>query len=271
MSSTAMHREADQTPLHEGDLLWAPSSEWMERTRLTEFTRWAEGRTGRTFADYAALWTWSTAEIEEFWQAIWDFFDVRSSAPHTAVLEERAMPGARWFPGARLNYAEHVLRQERAGEPALLYLNETEAVRELPWEEFGRQIRLIATYLRERGVRPGDRVVAYLPNIPEAVVAMVAAASIGAVWASVSPDFGTRGALDRLAQLEPAVLLAADGYRYGGRDFDRRGEVAEIVAGLPTLRRVVQVSVLGTWEGEKGTSWTDLLAGPDVPGRRVRV
>ena len=155
------------------------------------------------------------------------------------------MPGARWFPGARLNYAEHILRMERPGEPALLYLSETAPLRELPWEEFTRQVRVFATWLRGRGVRPGDRVAAYLPNVPEAMVAMVATASIGAVWASVSPDFGVRGALDRFGQLAPAVLIATDGYRYGGRDFDRRGEVTELVPGLPGLREVVDVPGLG--------------------------
>jgi acetoacetyl-CoA synthetase len=248
--------------VREGDLLWAPSPEWVDRSTLTAFTRWAQERTGRTFADYDELWTWSTTELEEFWQAIWDFFEVRSSAPHTAVLETRDMPGARWFPGARLNYAEHVLRQEQPGRPALLYVNETQPVRELPWEEFARQVRVVATHLRAGGVRPGDRVVAYLPNIPEAVVAMVATASVGAVWAGVSPDFGARGALDRLGQLEPAVLFCADGYRYGGRAFDRRGEVAEIVAGLPGLREVVHVPVLGL--EQPGTAWAEVLAEPDV-------
>jgi acetoacetyl-CoA synthetase len=246
----------------EGDLLWTPSPERVERTRLTEFTRFAAQRTGREFPGYESLWRWSTTELEEFWSAIWDFFGVQAAQPPTAVLAERTMPGARWFPGARLNFAEHLLRQERPGEPALLAVSETSPVRELAWEEFGRQVRRVATHLRERGVGPGDRVVAYLPNVPEAVVAMVAGASIGAVWAACSPDFGARGALDRLGQLAPTVLFAGDGYRYGGRDFDRRAEVAEIVAGLPTLREVVSVPVLGL--ETDGTPWADLLAGPDV-------
>jgi acetoacetyl-CoA synthetase len=248
--------------VREGDLLWTPSPERVERTRLTEFTRFAAQRTGRAFPNYTALWRWSTTELEEFWSAIWDFFDVRASVPPTAVLAERTMPGARWFPGARLNFAEHLLRQERAGEPALLAVSETSPVREVEWAEFARQVRRVATHLRERGVRPGDRVVAYLPNVPEAVVAMVAAASIGAVWAACSPDFGARGALDRLGQLDPTVLFAGDGYRYGGRDFDRRAEVAEIVAGLPSLREVVSVPVLGL--ENDGTPWAEILAGPDV-------
>jgi acetoacetyl-CoA synthetase len=249
--------------VREGDLVWTPPAERAAASRLAEFTRWAERRTGRTFDGYAALWEWSTTELEDFWQAVWDFFDVRSSAPHTAVLEDRTMPGARWFPGARLNFAEHVLRSERPGTPALLYLSETAPLRELPWEEFTSRVRAVATHLRAGGVRPGDRVVGYLPNVPEAVVAMVATAAVGAVWAGCSPDFGARGALDRLGQLEPTVLFAADGYRYGGRDFDRRREVAEIVAGLPTLREVVSVPVLGL--ESPGTPWSDLLAGPDDP------
>ncbi|WP_448624729.1 acetoacetate--CoA ligase [Geodermatophilus sp. URMC 64] len=248
--------------VREGDLLWTPSAERIERTRLTEFTRFAAARTGRDFGDYEALWRWSTTELEEFWSAIWDFFGVQASEPPTAVLAERAMPGARWFPGARLNFAEHVLRQERPGEPALLFVDETSPVRELPWEEFAGQVRRFAAHLRAAGVRPGDRVVAYLPNVPEAIVAMVASASVGAVWAACSPDFGARGALDRLGQLAPTVLLAADGYRYGGREFDRRSEVAEIVAGLPSLREVVAVPVLGL--ESTGTPWAQIQAGPDV-------
>src|SRR5919112_1104297 len=263
MPDSAMHQVADRRSVREGDLLWTPSAERVERSRLTAFTRFAEERTGRAFDDYTALWQWSTTELEEFWQAVWDFFDVRSSAPHTAVLERRSMPGARWFPGARLNFAEHVLRMERPGEAALSYSAEGTPLRELPWDQFAGQIRTVATHLRSVGVRPGDRVVAYLPNVPEAMVAMLAAASVGAVWASVSPDFGARGALDRLGQLAPTVLLAADGYRYGGRDFDRRGEVADLVAELPSLREVVHVPVLGL--ETDGTTWAEVLGGPFVP------
>ena len=137
--------EAATLRAREGDLLWTPSVGQIEGARLTEFTRFAEERTGRRFADYAQLWAWSTTELEEFWQAVWDFFDVRSSTPYTAVLDSRTMPGARWFPGARLNFAEHLLRQERPGSPALLYADETHPLRELPWEEFARQVRAVAS------------------------------------------------------------------------------------------------------------------------------
>ena len=263
MYNTPVHQVAGRNSVREGDLLWTPSPERVERSHLTAFTRFAEQRTGQTFDDYTALWRWSTTELEEFWQAVWDFFGVRSSAPHTAVLESCIMPGARWFPGARLNFAEHLLRMERPGEAALLYSAECAPLRELSWDEFAGQIRTVATHLRSIGVRPGDRVVAYLPNVPAAMVAMVAAASVGAVWASVSPDFGAKGATDRLGQLAPTVLLAADGYRYGDRDFDRRGEVARLVAGLPTLREVVHVPVLGL--ETDGATWAEVLGGPSVP------
>jgi acetoacetyl-CoA synthetase len=263
MPNTAPHQVGVRSSVREGDLLWTPSPERVQRTRLTAFTRFAEERTGRTLGDYTALWQWSTTEVEQFWQAVWDFFDVRSSASHTAVLESRVMPGAHWFPGARLNFAEHVLRMERPSEAALLYSAEGVPLRELSWAEFAGQIRTAAAHLRSIGVRPGDRVVAYLPNVPEAMVAMVAAASVGAVWASVSPDFGARGAIDRLGQLAPTVLLAADGYRYGGREFDRRSEVAELVAGLPSLREVVHVPVLGL--ETDGTTWAEVVGGPSVP------
>jgi acetoacetyl-CoA synthetase len=258
---------AEDRSVREGDLLWTPSPDRVERTRLTAFTRFAATRTGRSFDDYAALWRWSTTELGEFWSAVWDFFDVRSSTPCTAVLAEPAMPGARWFPGAKLNFAGYVLSREVPGAPALLHASETEPLRELSWEELASQVRAVATHLREVGVRPGDRVVGYLPNVPEAMIAMLAAASAGAVWAGASPDFGARGALDRLAQLRPVVLIAADGYRYGGRAFDRRGEVAEVVAGLPHLRQVVCVPVLGLEVAGLPvpvTSWADVVSGPSV-------
>src|SRR5688500_15156191 len=170
----------------EGDLLWTPSPDRAAATPLAAFTRFAEESSGHRFPDYATLWEWATTDLDGCWQAIWDFFDVRSSPPHTAVLAERTMPGARWFPGARLNFAEHILRNERPGTPALLYAAEGSDLQEFGWDEFGRQVRAVATHLRQQGLGPGDRVVGFLPNVPEAIVAMVATASLGAVWAGVS-------------------------------------------------------------------------------------
>ena len=175
---------------------------------------------------------------------MWDYCGVTSSAPPTSVLASRAMPGARWFPGARLNYAEHVLRNERPGTTALLCCNETTPVTAVAWETLAGQVRVLATRLRELGIRPGDRVVACLPNIPHAVVAMLATTSIGAIWASCSPDFGWRGVIDRFAQLTPKVLFCVDGYRYGGTEYDRTAQMRDIADGLASLEYVVSVDYL---------------------------
>ncbi|MEN3309623.1 MAG: acetoacetyl-CoA synthetase, partial [Micromonosporaceae bacterium] len=184
----------------EGDLLWRPSPDQVAGANLTAFTRWLERERGRQFADYAALWRWSVRDLDGFWQAVWDYFDVQASTPPTAVLGRRGMPGAQWFPGARLNYAQHVLRRERPGTDAVVYTREGVALSTLSWPDLAGRVRVLATVLREMGVRRGDRVVALLPNVPEAIIAMLAATSVGAIWAMCSPDFGWRGVLDRLRQ-----------------------------------------------------------------------
>jgi acetoacetyl-CoA synthetase len=228
----------------EGELLWTPSAERVQASNLTAFMRWLDGERGLRFGDYDELWRWSVTDLESFWQAVWDYCGVRASAPPSRVLGRRTMPGAEWFPGARLNFAEHVVRRERPGTDALLFGSETAPLTGLPWETLAAQVRILASWLRSERVEAGDRVVALMPNLPETVVAMLAATSIGAVWASCSPDFGWRGVLDRFEQLEPKVLFSVDGYRYGGKEFDRRQELRQIVAGLPSLSKVVRLPVL---------------------------
>jgi acetoacetyl-CoA synthetase len=257
------------TEVREGDLLWTPSPEWAEQTNIAAFMRWLRTERGLDFADYDSLWQWSVTDLEAFWGAIWDYFGVQASTPPTKVLDRRAMPGAQWFPGARLNYAEHWLRRERPGTDALLFLSETTPLTGVPWEVLAGQVRVLATWLRAAGVKPGDRVVSFMPNVPQTVIALLATTSIGAIWASCSPDFGWRGVLDRFQQLEPKVLFAVDGYRYGGKEFDRREEVREIVGGLPTLEHVVHLPLLHPHEQvQAGGSWHDweaVLDGPPVP------
>ena len=225
--------------IKEGDLLWTPTPEWVAGTNLTHFMKWLDAERGLKFADYGALWRWSVEDIDGFWQAIWDYYGIKSSAPVQGVLGKRSMPGAEWFPGARLNYAEHVLRNERPGANAVMFLNEVTPLTGVAWEDFAAQVRVLATHLRQIGVKPGDRVVAYLPNIPQAMIAMLATTAIGAIWASCSPDFGSRGVLDRLSQLSPKVLFCVDGYRYGGKAFDRRAELREIIGGLDSLEQII--------------------------------
>jgi acetoacetyl-CoA synthetase len=248
----------------EGDLLWTPTPETVANANVTSYTHWLERRTGLTFPDYDALWRWSVENLEAFWQSIWDYYEVDSSAPHACVLAEQGMPGARWFPGAKLNFAQHMLRQARPGVPALYYQSEQQPLATLSWDELATQVQVLATALRALGVQPGDRVVAYLPNIPEAAIALCATAAIGAVWSACSPDFGTQSVLDRFSQIEPKVLFCVDGYRYGGKDFDRREEVKRIAAQLPTLAQVIFLPYLHAEDSSPpvagAISWRQLLA-----------
>jgi acetoacetyl-CoA synthetase len=255
--------------VNEGDLLWTPSRERVEKSNVTAFMRWLEKERGRTFASFQELWQWSVDDLEAFWQAIWDYFQVQSSTPYERVLADRRMPGAQWFPGARLNYAQHALRHERPGADALWYLSERAPLSRMSWQELGGKVRILATQLRKLGVKPGDRVVAYMPNIPETVIAMLATTSIGAIWASCGPDFGTRGVLDRYTQLAPKVLFYVDGYQYGGKSFDRRAEVHKIIDQLTSLERVVYVPYLNREDRETYHAhtvlWDTLLDQPPVP------
>ncbi len=232
--------------IHEGELLWTPSADWIANANITKFTQWLGERRGLSFPDYELLRRWSVKETEAFWGALWDYFDIKSSAPYERVLASAKMPGAKWFPGARLNYAEHVLRRERAGADAVLFVAEGAAPVGVRWEDFAGAVRILATQLRALGVKPGDRVASYAPNIPQTMIAMLATTAIGAIWASCSPDFGSRGVLDRFAQLRPKALFCVDGYRYGGKTFDRRDELSGVVAGLNGLELVVEISHLGS-------------------------
>ncbi|MGN6663361.1 MAG: acetoacetate--CoA ligase [Solirubrobacterales bacterium] len=225
-------------------MLWEPSAELVERSRLTEFRRWLERERGLSFAGYEELWRWSVDDLDGFWSAIWQFFGVRADGEPAPVLASREMPGARWFPNAQLNYAEHVFAGKDDGEVAILHASELRELGEVSWGELRRQVAAVAAGLRGLGVRRGDRVVAYMPNVPEAIVAFLATASIGAVWSSCSPDFGPASVVDRFAQIEPKVLFAVDGYRYGGKDFDRREVVARLQEAMPSLERTVVLPYL---------------------------
>ncbi len=250
-----------------GEILWTPGAERIEHANVTAFCRWLQRERGLSFGSYLELWRWSVADLEAFWGALWDYFGVQASSSYTRVLGRRAMPGAEWFPGAQLNYARNVLRRERAGGIALLHASETRPLEALTWPQLGDQVRILATQLRALGVQPLDRVVAWMPNIPQTVVAMLATTAIGAIWACCSPDFGERGVLDRFAQLSPKVLFCIDGYRYGGKAFDRRAELGRILAGLPSLREVIHLPYLDPGAPpprSEALSWSKLLDHPTV-------
>jgi acetoacetyl-CoA synthetase len=245
-----------------GELLWEPSAEAVERSAMTSYMRWLQSDRGLRFPDYHSLWKWSVTELEQFWASIWDHFGVRSASTYSQVLADRRMPGASWFEGAELNYAEHLFREKPAGEVAVLHASELRDLDRLTWGELREQVARIAAGLRSLGVERGDRVVAYLPNTPEALIAFLASASIGAVWSSCSPDFGARSVVDRFAQIEPKVLFCVDGYRYGGKDFDRRDTVAGLQAEIATLTRTVVVPYLN--QEPDLTSLRDALTWPDL-------
>jgi acetoacetyl-CoA synthetase len=220
-------------------VLWTPSAELIERSTMTRYMCWLRDERELDFPDYHDLWRWSVDDLDAFWRSIWEFFGVESSSEPEQVLGRREMPGAEWFPGARLNYAQHVLRSGADDDVAILYASELRELGQLTWAELRDLTARIATGLRELGVASGDRVVAFMPNVPEAVAAMLACASIGAVWSSCSPDFGVRSVVDRFAQIEPKVLLAVDGYRYGGKDFDRRELVERLRREIPSVGHTV--------------------------------
>ena len=244
-------------------LLWEPSRELTETATITCYMRWLAAERGVEAGDYPALWRWSVEELEDFWASIWDFFEVSASEPYERVLASRAMPGAEWFPGARLSYAEHIFRGKDDGATAIHHASELRQLDTMTWGELRSLTARVAAGLRALGVGPGDRVVAYMPNVPETVAAFLACASIGATWSSCSPDFGARSVVDRFGQIEPKLLLAVDGYRYNGRDFDRMEVVAGLESAIPSLEHTVLLPYLsGTPDlGRlaKPLAWADLL------------
>jgi acetoacetyl-CoA synthetase len=235
----------------EGRLLWEPSEEAKDNAELTRYMRWLD----RGFETYDELWRWSVEDIEGFWASLWDYFDIEGSYEH--VLGSREMPGAEWFPGARLNYAEYLLRQARAGETAIVHASELRPLAELSWDELEEQVAAVAHGLRGMGVGKGDRVVAYMPNIAETAVAFLACASIGAIWSSCAPEFGVPTVVDRFKQIEPKVLLAVDGYRYGGKDFDLSDKLSRLRAEIPTIEHVITLPYL-----EEDGNWHDVFSEP---------
>lgn len=253
----------------EGELLWTPDKAFVERSNLQAYLNWLKAERGLDFAVYESLREWSVTDIEAFWASIWDYFEVQSGAPYRQVLDNTKMPGAKWFEGSQVNYAEHLLRYEAKAEPGEVvfhHLSETRPLAQMDWPELGAKVRRLASEMRRLGVAPGDRVVSYMPNIPETAVAMIATIAIGAIWSSAAPEFGVKTVTERFAQIEPKLIFAADGYRFGGKDFDRRGDVKAIVAALPTLKHVVWMPYLDAQarlEGVDGVVlWDEAMTGP---------
>lgn len=250
--------------MQEGTVLWEPSAAFKVNSTLARYMAWLKENRGLSFASYDDLWRWSIDDLAGFWGSLWDYFDIQATTPYREVLGTRVMPGAQWFTGAELNYAAHVFRHMRPDQPALLCASETRSLREVSWAELHDTVAAIAAGLMGLGVRKGDRVVAYMPNIPETLIAFLACASIGAVWSSCSPDFGSPAVIDRFAQIEPTVLLAVDGYTYNGKAHDRLDVVARLQGALPTVERTILVPYLTENPRIEGltnvVSWSQLLA-----------
>jgi acetoacetyl-CoA synthetase len=240
--------------------LWTPSPERVRDSVFTAYLHWLERERGLRFDGYRDAWAWSSTEIEAFWRSVWDFFDIRAARPFTTVLPERRMPGARWFPGAELNYAEHALRHAPGDSPAILFQSETRPLTAMSGDRLRRDVASVAASLRDLGITRGDRVAAYLPNVPEAVIAFLACASIGAIWTCASPDLGAAGVLDRFRQVEPKLLIAADGHEYAGRTHHRHDVIATLRRELSSVAHTVLVPVLDDGERPKGAvAWPELL------------
>ncbi len=248
-----------------GDVLWNPPADARARTEIGRYLDWLGAERGLDFADYDELHRWSVTDLEAFWGSIWDFFEIRAHTPYERVLGSSALPGAEWFPGARLNFAEHMVgRDEDVDVVAVVAYSQSREPFELTFGDLRDQVARARAGMQRLGVGPGDRVVAYVPNIPETLVAFLAAASLGAIWATCPLEFGVRSVVDRLGQLEPTLLLAATGYVWGDKHVDRREQVAEIRAQLPSVRHVVHVPYVGGADDAlpDAVEWRDLLAEP---------
>jgi acetoacetyl-CoA synthetase len=248
----------------EGKLLWEPPQSLLENSNMNKFMNWLDETRGISFQSYQELWKWSTTNIEGFWSAIWHFYQIKAHTPYSEVLIDRKMPGAQWFPGATLNYAEHIFRQAVPEKPAIIYETEIRPLGELTWGQLQKDTAAIAQYLKSIGVERGDRVAAYASNIHETVTVFLACASIGAVWSSCAPEFGIMSVIDRFKQIEPKVLFAVDGYRYGGKDFDRMELIKQIQEELPGLKQTIIIPYLSETPAVSGLNeavlWTTILS-----------
>ncbi|KGG81539.1 acetoacetate--CoA ligase [Comamonas thiooxydans] len=252
--------------LVQGQELWRPTQQQQEQSGLWHYMDWLRDSSGRDFSDYEALWQWSATDIEGFWRSVWDYFDIQADGDPTQVLAGRKMPGAEWFPETRLNYAEHIFRQASDQRPAIIARCEGQTPVEVSWQQLQRDVGALAASLRGLGIVRGDRVVAYLPNVPQTVVAFLACASIGAIWSSCAPEMGVSVVLDRFQQIAPKLIFATDSYSYAGRQFDRREVLDEVLQGLPDIARVIHVPgpLFGSDAEHAAVPWRDCMSWADA-------
>jgi acetoacetyl-CoA synthetase len=263
--------------MREGELLWTPPADRFAESHLTRYMRWLARERGHEFADYDSLWRWSVNDIEGFWESLWVYFEIISDAPYKSIVSGPEMEKSRWFEGSLVNYAEHALRYESTAAPGEVVFRHSTEIRpwaELTWQDLGESVRRLASNLRTLGIKPGDRIVSYMPNVPETAIAMLATAAVGAIWSAAAPEFGSRAVIERFGQIAPRLAFVADGYSFGGKRFDRRAEIAQIVAELPSLENVVWLDYAGFGAAPlarvKNHSFADLLAGPAIAASDFR-
>ena len=249
----------DQTP----DPLWTPSEEFRLNSNLVHYMNWVNERSGTDFRNYEELWHWSVNNIESFWSGLMEYFNILHDQPVRSVIQGTHMPDITWFEGVKLNFAEHVFRNASGDRPALVFAHESGSLKDISWDNLVNEVAAIQAYLKNQGCTEGDRMVAYLPNIPEATAAFLAANSLGMIWSSCSPDFGSDAVIDRFAQIEPKVFITVDGYSYGGKAFDKTAEVKRILEKLPTVETIITVPYLNEDNPfENAVSYPEVLDTP---------
>lgn len=254
--------------------LWTPSDSFKSNSNLTNYTGYLKTQYGLSFTDYPALWKWSVEFPVEFWKSISDYFNIIHHSPYTSVMSDDAMPHTKWFEGSTLNYAEHVFRNANTEHPAILFQSERHALTAISWDELEAKTTSLQQYFLAQGIQPGDRIAGYLPCIPEATICLLAALSVGAVWTSCSPDFGADSVKDRFRQVEPAILIAVDGYSYNGKKFDRREEVTAIAASIPSIKKLILIPYLeedGTGTAPDSISWNTVMQPVSQPLQFISV
>ncbi|MEM8583484.1 MAG: acetoacetate--CoA ligase [Bacteroidota bacterium] len=241
------------------DLLWKPTKNFVEESHINQYRNWLFSNRGLKFDDYEALWRWSTTEIADFWESLWQYFNIRDHGAYTDVLIDHGIPRVEWFPGARINYAEHIWRQKNNQRPALIFQNEI-GRKEISWTELEQQVTAVQHHLRRQSIQAGDTVAAYLPNIPEAIACFLAVCGLGAVWSCCSPDFGAETVVERFAQIQPKLLIACDGYRYGGKSFSRLAQVDALRQQIDSIEATLFIPYLNPdAELANSTHWDEMI------------
>lgn len=240
-------------------LLWTPTDVFKEESNLSHYMAWLADNEGMVFENYQQLWSWSVDKPGEFWGSLWNYFDIIFEGEYSTVLQGSKMPHYRWFQGSRLNYAEHIFRNENDSRPAIIHKREGKDIKQISWKELRSKVAALQAFLLKSGVSAGDRVVGYLTNTPEAIISLLAANSIGAVWSSCSPDFGVSSVVDRFAQVSPKVLIAVNGYQYGGKVFDKTDVVKEVISALPTVEKVILIDIIGASPIEGTAPWEEIV------------